>query len=314
MKRRSFVYFVIAIVVGAATLWSAALYLSPSQKEPADRVSANLADKASANVPPGCSGDSIGASASGAALDILSEADLPTDPGVAALKAEAQNRADTSARCAKIALLESQYADAAKHFAQAAAALPPGEEYDRARLLYLDQEASALMSQGSQFGDNAAAASGITRYRKLLEMKSRERAPLDWAETQNNLGNSLTRLGARESGTTRLEEAVDAYRAALSERTRERVPLQWAETQNNLGLALWRLGERESGTARLEQAVEAYRAALTERVRERVPPQWAETQNNLGIALWRLGERERGTVRLEQPAQAYPPPPPEPPP
>ena len=62
--------------------------------------------------------------------------------------------------------------------------------------------------------------------------------PLDWAMTQNNLGNALRRLGERESGTARLEEAVAAYRAALEERTRERVPLDWATTQNNLGTAL----------------------------------------------------------------------------
>ena len=109
--------------------------------------------------------------------------------------------------------------------------------------------------------------------------------PLDWAMTQNNLGNALARLGERESGTARLEEAVAAYRAALEERTRERVPLQWATTQNNLGNALRTLGERESGTARLEEAVAAYRAALEERTRERVPLDWAMTQNNLGNAL-----------------------------
>jgi hypothetical protein len=40
-----------------------------------------------------------------------------------------------------------------------------------------------------------------------------------------------TSLGARESGTERLEEAVAAYREALKERTRERVPLYWAMTQ-----------------------------------------------------------------------------------
>ena len=80
--------------------------------------------------------------------------------------------------------------------------------------------------------------------------------------TQNNLGTALSRLGERESGTARLEEAVTAYRAALQERTRERVPLDWAATQNNLGTALSTLGERESGTARLEEAVDAYRAAL----------------------------------------------------
>jgi hypothetical protein len=44
--------------------------------------------------------------------------------------------------------------------------------------------------------------------------------PLDWAMTQNNLGNALRTLGERESGTARLQEAVAAYRAALEERTR----------------------------------------------------------------------------------------------
>jgi hypothetical protein len=51
---------------------------------------------------------------------------------------------------------------------------------------------------------------------------------------RNNLGEALWRLGGRESGTARLEEAVAAYRAALEERTRARVPLDWAMTQMNL--------------------------------------------------------------------------------
>ncbi|WP_157272412.1 tetratricopeptide repeat protein, partial [Azohydromonas aeria] len=127
----------------------------------------------------------------------------------------------------------------------------------------------------------------------------------DWAMTQNNLGTALTRLGERESGTARLEEAVQAYRAALQEYTQERVPLAWAMTQHNLGAALTRLGERESGTARLEEAVQAYRAALQERTQQRVPLDWAMTQNNLGTALTRLGERESGRARLEEAVQAY---------
>jgi tetratricopeptide (TPR) repeat protein len=90
--------------------------------------------------------------------------------------------------------------------------------------------------------------------------------PLDWAVTQNNLGNALERLGERESGTARLEEAVTAYRAALEESTRDRVPLDWAMTQMNLGNALLTLGERESGRAwleALEAAVAAWEACLT---------------------------------------------------
>jgi len=73
-----------------------------------------------------------------------------------------------------------------------------------------------------------------------------------------NLGNALRALGARESGTARLEEAVAAFRDALQEQTRARVPLQWAMTQNNLGNALATLGERESGTARLEEAIATF--------------------------------------------------------
>jgi hypothetical protein len=58
-----------------------------------------------------------------------------------------------------------------------------------------------------------------------LEETTRDRVPLDWARTQNNLGLVLSTLGARENGTARLEEAVAAYRAALEEMTRMRVPL-----------------------------------------------------------------------------------------
>ena len=53
----------------------------------------------------------------------------------------------------------------------------------------------------------------MAAYRAALEERTRERVPLDWAMTQNNLGTALRALGERESGTARLEEAVAAYRA-----------------------------------------------------------------------------------------------------
>ena len=55
--------------------------------------------------------------------------------------------------------------------------------------------------------------------------RTRERVPLEWAQTQRALGLALCLLGWREAGATRLEEAVQACRAALQEHTRERVPL-----------------------------------------------------------------------------------------
>ncbi|WP_216822436.1 tetratricopeptide repeat protein [Pseudophaeobacter sp. EL27] len=120
-----------------------------------------------------------------------------------------------------------------------------------------------------------------------------------------NLGVALQTLGARESGTARLEEAVTALRAALKELTRDRAPLHWATAQMNLGVALQTLGGRESGTTRLEEAVTAFRAALKELTRDRAPLDWATAQINLGNALQTLGARESGTVRLEEAVAAY---------
>ena len=93
------------------------------------------------------------------------------------------------------------------------------------------------------------------------------------------------RLGERENGTARLEQAVEAFRNALKEFTRERMPLDSARTQNNLGNALATLGARESGTARLEQAVEAFRNALKEFTHEQTPHYHSLAQRNIEIAL-----------------------------
>ena len=103
---------------------------------------------------------------------------------------------------------------------------------------YLFAQAGEYYKRGDQKGENSALLISIAAYRAALEEWTRDRVPLDWAMTQNNLGNALSTLGERESGTARLEEAVSAYREALEERTRERVPLEWATTQNNLGNAL----------------------------------------------------------------------------
>jgi tetratricopeptide (TPR) repeat protein len=160
--------------------------------------------------------------------------------------------------------------------------------------------ADALGILGEQGGRNDYLHEATLGYREALNEYTRDRMPLDWAKTQNNLGVALMDLGEREAGTARLEEAVTAFREALTEYTRDRMPLEWALTQNNIGSALRTLGEREAGTARLEEAVTAFREALTECTRDRVPLDWAKTQHNLGTTLMTLGKREAGTEHLEQ--------------
>jgi tetratricopeptide (TPR) repeat protein len=204
---------------------------------------------------------------------------------------------------AQLVLTVFHYAEAAGLFGEAASLVPDGEPREKGILLR--RQADALQRQGEERGDNTALRRAITVYGRALELLPRERVPLDWATTQNDLGNALAKLGQRESGTARLKEAVTACRDAPQERTRERVPLDWAATQNDLGAALQPLGQRESGTFRLEEAVTAFRDALQERTRKRVPLAWAMTQNNLGNALATLGQRESGTARLEAAVTAY---------
>ena len=179
------------------------------------------------------------------------------------------------------------------------------EEDPGRRFELLSSEFDGFYERGRDKGLNTDLQVAIEIAREALKKFTRERGPLDWAMTQNNLGNALSTLGERETGTKRLLEAVEAYSSALKEWTRERNPLNWAMTQNNLGNALLTLGERETSTKRLLEAVEAYRAALEERTRERVPLDWAMTQNNLGAALQTLGKRETGTQRLLEAVTAF---------
>ena len=200
-----------------------------------------------------------------------------------------------------------RFDEAAVLYEEAARLLPDDDEEQRWSDLI--EAAGMWLDEGQDFGNNAALQRSIDVYGQALELRPRDRVPLDWATTQNNLGNALQTLGSRESGTERLELAVQAFKAALEEFMRDRVPLQWATTQNNLGNALQTLGSRESGTERLELAVQAFKAALEEWTRDRVPLDWAMTQNNLGNALQTLGARESGTESLERAVQSLQTPP-----
>ena len=208
----------------------------------------------------------------------------------------ARGRAALLAERGRIARLQLHYREAAAFYGKAADSTAFDTAESWAHKL---DAASALEAQGDEFGDNPALLEAILAYRSALDVATRQRAPLDWATTQDNLGNALWRLGERESGTARLEEAVAAYRLALEERTRQRVPLDWAMTQNNLGNALEALGERESGTTRLDEAVTAYRLALEERTRQRVPLDWAMSTGNQGVALMALAERLNDITKMK---------------
>ena len=50
---------------------------------------------------------------------------------------------------------------------------------------------------------DGAAREGVAAFREALQERTRERVPLDWADTQNNLGLALVSLAEREKGRAR---------------------------------------------------------------------------------------------------------------
>ena len=97
----------------------------------------------------------------------------------------AVNAAATLAQRGEIALTRLRYAEAAKHFADAAAVFPPGSSHETERMRYLDREAQAHYQQGDEFGDNDALQTAIARNKRLIELSPRARVPLEWAKTQH---------------------------------------------------------------------------------------------------------------------------------
>jgi hypothetical protein len=109
----------------------------------------------------------------------------------------ARGRAALLAERGRVARLQLRYREAAEFYLRAAQAVAfePGAPWARTM-----DAASPYFAQGEEFGDNAALREGIALYRSALDLAPRERVPLDWAATQNNLGAALHTLGGRESG------------------------------------------------------------------------------------------------------------------
>ncbi len=149
--------------------------------------------------------------------DFLSQAEALDERAIAEQQDSLDRRklsaAQTLAERGELERARLNYLKAAEHFAAAAARVPDTEE--EARWRHLLAQASVLYDHGREFGENPSLARAITAYKPALNLRPRDRVPLAWATTQNNLGNALATLGQRESGTARLEEAAAAFRAAL---------------------------------------------------------------------------------------------------
>jgi tetratricopeptide (TPR) repeat protein len=199
--------------------------------------------------------------------------------------------ADFLAQEASVDDLQLAYLSAAEKYGEAAElATSPNRQWE-----LLDAQARALCRYDALFADNEVASRAIDIYRRALRLVPRSTMPALWVSTKHNLGAALVRLGERESGVARLEEAIANYRDILPDVASDS-PI-WPNIQMLFGRALFRLGERETGTERLAEAVEVYRVVSKTKL---FTSGTFENEHNLGVALITLGERETGSKHLEE--------------
>ncbi len=169
-------------------------------------------------------------------------------------------------------------------------------------------------SQIAGQADAAHFAVATMCYNEALQVFTQEALPLQWATTQNNLGNALIAQGVRLEGIAGqncLREAVAAFRKALEVRTQDALPRDWAMTQSHLGHALTALGEITEGQESiilLREAQDACLKALEVQTQYLMPWDWAMTQSNLGHALTVLGERaerQEALILFREATEAY---------
>jgi tetratricopeptide (TPR) repeat protein len=95
---------------------------------------------------------------------------------------------------------------------------------------------AALSALGEREGGTARLEEAVVAYRAALEELRRDRVPLDWAATQNNLGNALRALGERGDAAA-LPQAIAAFEGALEEFRLARTDHFVSITEENLARA-----------------------------------------------------------------------------
>jgi hypothetical protein len=134
------------------------------------------------------------------------QASKVADQAQAARDSQLLGAAASAATEGDLAMTELHSAQAADLFKQASQLVPAG--HPREKVDYLAHQAVALDREGEERGNNTALKQSIETWHFVLQYRTRDRMPLEWAATQNDLGTAFRVLGERESGTAHLEEAA----------------------------------------------------------------------------------------------------------
>lgn len=220
-----------------------------------------------------------------------------------ALRSQMIDEARATARLAELLQARGEHAQAAEHFAEAALALPRADRETAWRFNL--QRADALLQHARDRGDTAALAESLAAYGHLVHAAAESTNTKALAEACLGHGDALFATGERETGSSRLRDAVTIYQKSIQLLEREKNQSGVLRAKVAMAKALARAGERDASTETLGEAADAFRDAIMAIAAERLPSDVAGVQMGLGSVLLAIEEREGGAPLLAEAANAY---------
>lgn len=147
--------------------------------------------------------------------------------------------------------------------------------------------------------------SAMETFEATLTDDLRQQSPLDWAVTQNSLGNILAALGQSKREADLYQASITCFNNALEIVSQETSPLAWAASKANLGTALQALGRQEADSKLLNKSIDAYTEALLEYSRKETPEEWSAVMLQLGAAFHIYGSLLKGNRTFQKSVVAY---------
>jgi tetratricopeptide (TPR) repeat protein len=158
---------------------------------------------------------------------------------------------------------------------------------------------------GAAYYSGAKLGRAVKCYQRALQYRTPDAAPLEYAETQNNLGVAYTCLATTDF--TYLKRAVECFQRALEHLTPDSTPLQYFIVQGNIGAAYLRLADFDlkDRAANLKRAIEYFQRALKYCSPKAALVSYPRQQNTLGDAYFRLAHIEDRDLNLYRAVECY---------
>ncbi|MBO6718354.1 MAG: caspase family protein [Rhizobiaceae bacterium] len=143
-------------------------------------------------------------------------------------------------------------------------------------------------------------AEAVSSLRRALRYRTRDKAPGEWAETQELLATTLRSYAFHTQDAETYREAVAAFEDALSVYSAAGALQRWAPLKAGLIGATRELGIMQGDMATLGQAAAIARDALTEPALSAAPHLRFDISQELTRTLWELYTRDRNLGHLEE--------------